>query len=266
MNCKFKTYNSLIKFFYSSLLLLFFIANSPLAKAQQSPDEVFEQANSYYKEAYYDSAFTLYSILIEGGYESAELYYNCGNSAFKLKLIPDAIWNYEKALLLKPGDNDITHNLEIVTLLIKDKIEVIPVFFLKEWASALISIFDTDTWSVIALTLLWICLAMFVLMMLSKRAMYKKNYFLMGIIVFSMFLAFHYFAYSSHENRVNNQFAIVFSPSVTVKSEPGIKATDLFVIHEGIKVQLIDKEDNWIQVKLSDGKQGWINISTVKFI
>jgi uncharacterized protein YgiM (DUF1202 family) len=52
--------------------------------------------------------------------------------------------------------------------------------------------------------------------------------------------------------------AIVFTQEVEVKSEPNIRRTEVFRLHEGTKVQILDTVNNWMKINLADGKTGWI--------
>ena len=48
------------------------------------------------------------------------------------------------------------------------------------------------------------------------------------------------------------------TPTITVKSSPSSSGVDLFVLHEGTKVEIMDKADNWDKIKIADGSVGWM--------
>ena len=63
-----------------------------------------------------------------------------------------------------------------------------------------------------------------------------------------------------------HQHAIVFNSSVNVKSEPANTSKNLFIIHAGLKVAVLQKEQGWFKIKLPNGNQGWISTNDAKEI
>ena len=61
--------------------------------------------------------------------------------------------------------------------------------------------------------------------------------------------------------------AIVVAPSVTVKATPQSGGKDVFTIHEGTKVTITDRTmRDWRNVRLADGREGWIQTSRIEEI
>ena len=60
--------------------------------------------------------------------------------------------------------------------------------------------------------------------------------------------------------------AIIFAPSVYIKSSPDNNATDLFILHEGTKIILMDHLNDWYEVKIQNGNVGWIQKNTFEVI
>ena len=56
----------------------------------------------------------------------------------------------------------------------------------------------------------------------------------------------------------NTEFAIVMTDVANIKSAPDRSGNDLFVIHRGLKVQVLDSVNKWRKIRLADGKVGWI--------
>ena len=116
-------------------LIIIAVVVSTLGMAQSN--NWFEEGNAAYNEGDYEQALALYGNIEESGLESAELYYNMGNTYYKMKKYPMSILYYEKALKLAPGDEDIRTNLEIANLAVVDKINVLPQsFFVRWWNNA----------------------------------------------------------------------------------------------------------------------------------
>ena len=67
--------------------------------------------------------------------------------------------------------------------------------------------------------------------------------------------------YQSHDE------AVVMKTVTSVKSSPSSgSSTDLFILHEGTKVKVLDGEGAWTNVSLSDGRQGWMKTDDIEII
>lgn len=227
--------------------------------------ELFEQANLAYKLGSYDSAKTIYHEISNNGILSAELFYNLGNCYFKTNQNAAAILNYERALRINPSDEDIIYNLEIANSRITDKIDPIDRFFLTKWWHEMALSLNPDTWAFITILLFTSALALLLLFKFGTQSNLKKMGLLGGIIAL-VFTATSYSLGSAALNWMNRQEAIVFAPTVNVKSEPSNKGTDQFVLHEGIKVEILSEESDWVRIKLEDGNSGWIQRQSIESI
>lgn len=242
------------------LILLSFIAKSENFEIQ------LNQAENLYANAKYDSAALIYQSIIDSGYQSPELYYNMGNAYFKLQEIPSAILYYEKALKLKPADENIQYNLNLCNSMIPDRIEKVPKLFFIQWYESLYNFFPIDTWAYIGLGLFSVFSFFLILFFLSEKVVFKKLGFWLALIflslsVFSFFLTTQkYASFKSHDE------AIIFTPSITVKSSPTKNSVDLFVIHEGTKVNILDQVGTWRKIKIENGSVGWIESEYLQII
>ncbi len=73
-----------------------------------------------------------------------------------------------------------------------------------------------------------------------------------------------FFAFQKYNMVQKDQPAIVFSQEAEVRSEPNLRSTEAFKLHEGTKVQVLDTVNNWKKIKLVDGKTGWIPSDDIK--
>lgn len=245
-------------------LIVISTVNSSLANNQN--DSLFLKANHYYNEGLYNDAISSYQTIIRNGFESAALYYNIGNSYYKLNDMPNAILYYEKAIKLDPDNKDILNNLKIANSKIPDKIEAIPEFFLVKWWNAFYNMFSANKWTLIALILFTIMMLNIVVFFSTRKRTIKRFSFWLGLIflvlsIFSFGLASQKYYYMNNKNE-----AIIFSPSVTVKSSPNKNSVDLFVIHEGTKILITEEVDGWYEIKIANGSVGWLPESTAKTI
>lgn len=229
-------------------------------------DSILFKANNAYKESNFSEASELYQSIVESGYQSAELFYNIGNTYFKQGDFPKAILYYERALLLNPTDEDIQFNLAKSRTYVVDKIEVIPEFFIKTWIKNTISILSSDTWSILAVILFLIAISGFLVFFLTRKLSLKKLVFSISVLLLIGFILVGFFSIKSKGYIENSQSAIVMTPTVTVKSSPNREGIDVFIIHEGSKVVILRKLAGWYEVRIADGKQGWLEESDVEKI
>ena len=221
-------------------------------------NSLFEKANKEYINYNYDLAISLYDSILNKGIESSEIYYNLGNCYYKTKDWKNAIWHYEKSLSLKK-DKKTIKNIELTQLNIKDKIEPLPKIFYKRWWLKIVEIFNTKTWQTLTLISFWLLLLVKILELLKKR---KIKYLSDLIIVLALFLIL--ITYNSYQLKNEKKYAIIFAKKTLVNSAPSKGSPNLFSLHSGTKIEIIDKIDNWINIKIESGNTGWIEESKCK--
>ncbi|MCD8030211.1 MAG: tetratricopeptide repeat protein [Bacteroides sp.] len=223
-------------------------------------------ADSAYQQGNFTAAIRLYEEILTQG-EAAEIYYNLGNSYYKADYIAKAILNYERALLLRPGNEDIRANLEIARNKTIDKVDAIPELFIVAWKNDLVNSMSMDAWARwgIFFFLLWI--GSLYLFFFSKKISLKKGGFVSGMVCLLLVIVCNLFAAQQHKVLTHRTHAIVMTPSVTVRSTPSESGTSLFILHEGHKVQIKDNSmREWKEIVLEDGKVGWIAVSDIEVI
>ena len=247
---------------YIALLLVSVVAYG----AEPTSLERWDAGNKAYIEGNYDKAIEEYSAILDGGEYSMKLYYNLANAYFKSGAIGKSILYYNKALRIAPSQEDIRHNLAIAEAQTKDRIAVIPEFFLNRWLRTMRNSMSCMAWSVLSLVLFGILLAFALLFLLASRLRWRKAGFYGALCAFVLFVAMTAFAVSSRNDMLSHNEAIVMGTAISVKSSPDNSATDLFVLHEGTKVKLLDEVDEWCEVVIADGKKGWTLKSNVEEI
>lgn len=242
-----------------TLLIIIAIALMPrFVAAQESYDAWFEQANAAYNEGNYQSALDLYNNIVEAEQESVPLYFNLGNTYYKMGTYPMAIYYYEKALKLDPSNADVKTNLEIANLAIADKIESIPQsFIIKGWNNVK-NMFSSNAWATVSVICFTILLAALFLFLRARRMGLRKVGFFVGILALLVFVFSFIFSMEKRNEAKEKNHAIIMTPAVTVKSSPNDGSVDLFVLHEGTKVTLLDETDGWNKVKIANGSEGWL--------
>lgn len=224
------------------------------------------EGDSAYIRNDFASAIQIYESLLRKG-ESADVYYNLGNSYYKINEIAKAILNYEKALLLQPGNGDIRANLEIARGKTVDKVEVVPEIFFVTWTKALINSMSVDSWAIWGIVSFLLLIVSLYFFIFSKQVVLKKVGFITGIIFLIVVVMANVFASKQKEELLNRDTAIIMSPSVTVRSTPSENGTSLFILHEGHKVNIKDDSmKDWKEIRLEDGKVGWVPVGSIEII
>ncbi len=222
------------------------------------PDSLVKTGNDLYAKGQFYHAINVYEQIVDSGYEASELYFNLGNAYYKVNNVTLAILNYERARKLNPRDEDIRHNLAIANAYVVDKIDIIPEFFLKNWIAGMVNITSSDTWAIISISSFVLFLILLLVYLFSGRIAIKKFSFWLGVLMFFISATSFYSSLRRKQFLTLKNSAIIITPTVTAKSSPAETGVDLFVIHEGSRVKIVDSIDVWNEIKLSDGKRGWV--------
>ena len=222
-------------------------------------DSLWNKANQSYMEGRWADAVSDYEKISGMGLESASLYCNTGDAYFKDGNVSKAILFYERALKLDPSYEDARYNLELLNGTIQDRIDAVPDFILKVWAKDICYVMNSDAWAVCFLVLLAVTLALALLFILGSTAAGRRAGFFTGIVTLLLAIASLSFSIWQKNDYMSADDAIVMRPVTSVKSSPSSEAsTDLFILHEGTKVKILDTVGNWNNVELADGRQGWM--------
>ena len=242
------------------------IGNSLQQISSSLEDATKAEGDSAYMKNDYASAIQIYEALLNRG-EAADIYYNLGNSYYKAGDIAKAILNYERALLLQPGNGDIRANLEIARSKTVDKVEPVPEIFFVSWTKSLINSMSVDSWAVCGVVCFILLIVSLYLFIFSKQIVLKKAGFISGIVFLAVTILANVFANQQKDELPNRNSAIVINPSVTVRSTPSESGTSLFILHEGHKVGVKDGSmKDWKEIRLEDGKVGWVPASAIEII
>ena len=230
-------------------------------------DSLWTAGVQAYTDGKFSDASAAWTSIEESGQKSAKLYYNLGNAWFKQGNYPKAILNYERALRLDPSYSDARYNLEFTSNFVQDKIEPVPEFILKSVARKVCYVMGSNAWAVIFLVLLAAALVMGLLFLLGSSVGKRRVGFYCGIVLLLLSAGALSFSIWQKSDSVKTDTAIVMSPVSSVKSSPSSGSSkDLFVIHEGTKVTILDEVGTWRNISLADGRQGWIPASDIEII
>lgn len=229
-------------------------------------DTLFASGNTLYAEGRYEEAIKAYEAILDTGLESAELYYNIGNASFRSNKIGYAVLYYKKALKADPGFEAADKNLDYVSLYLEDKLESVPELFLKRWALAFFRFFSLASWSVFAVVLFAVFLVALLFYVFGSSMWLKKTGFFFGAVALVLFLLSITAAIKQHSEVRHPDKAVIIAPSVVVKSSPSDSGTDLFVLHEGTSLTTDEIVGEWIEIRIIDGRVGWIRTKSLEII
>jgi tetratricopeptide (TPR) repeat protein len=242
---------------YSLLLLM--IASCLISRGQSGAvSDSLSAANQLYNAAKYQDAIRKYQFVIGQGFESAELYYNLGNAFYKTGNATYAILNYERARKLSPNDEDIRYNLEMAKTQIIDNIVPLPEPGFLRWWKQFISSQSINYWGTSSIVTFFTFLLLFGLFLLSGSFRVKRLAFWFSVAALSASAITFYFGSHLKSKLINHNSAVITDRSVRVKASPSETGTELFIVHEGITVQLTDKLGDWVYISLPDGNKGWV--------
>lgn len=239
------------------ICLLILLALPPLAQAE-APNalQLFKEGNAAYQAGHFSEALQKYQLLDSLGYQSGALYYNIGNTYYKLGALGYAILYYEKARVLMPDDEDVRANLELAQFRTKDRLQAVPPLFLDALLQRILDIFSLTGAAIGLLVSFYLFIA--ILIAELRRLLPNRVVFLLGFYL-SLTLTVLFgavFAAKSYADATRND-AVVLSPTLNLKSEPRDDSKTIFVVHEGLKVSVVRQTGDWFELRLPNGDKGW---------
>jgi tetratricopeptide (TPR) repeat protein len=245
-------------------IIFFLIFIVGMAAQAQNPDSLFVQANKSYQQEDYLKALELYKEIENQNVVSGELFYNMANVYYKTNKVAYAIYYYEKALRLEPNNKDILFNLEFAKRMTLDNIEELPKSISQKFRDSVVLKFTYNTWAIISVSFAFLFAILFLLYHFSYGTSLKRIYFITsGITVIFVALSI-LFSYQNYKYVSTTKTAIIFAQQTQVKSAPTKSSEVNFELHEGTKVFVLESLDNWVKIKIADGKMGWIEEEDLK--
>lgn len=245
-------------------ILFIFILLSFSAQAQS--DILFNKATEAYNKADYNKAIENYLEIIAGGQHSSELYFNLGNSYYKLNQVGPSIYYYEKALLLKPNDAEILNNLAYAQNMTLDAIEVMPETSLSKIYNDITGFLYFDQWSYAAIIFTILFVLLYIGFYFLEYATQKRIAFITSMISLIIAVVSIVFAFLQYSDFQADQPAIVFEDEVNVVSEPNQRSQTVFTLHEGTKISVLETLNEYHKIRISDGQTGWLTSESIKLL
>ncbi|MCQ2153775.1 MAG: BatD family protein [Bacteroidales bacterium] len=252
-----------------SVAIMFAVLLPAGLRAEVNPyvDSLWARGTEAYAAGEWSAAREAWDDIASLGMRSPELFYNLGNACFKDGLPGRAVLNYERALRLKPNYADAKFNLNFVKASLVDRIDEVPEFFFRSWIRIAYKSLPYDAWAVIALVLLALTVSLALMFLRGRSAPVRKAGFFGGLQCLVLVALCVVFASAGRSDSRKADEAVVMRSVAAVKSSPADgSSTDLFVLHEGTKLKILDVVGDWSDIELADGRQGWIRTSDFEVI
>ncbi|MFK5973639.1 MAG: tetratricopeptide repeat protein [Flavobacteriaceae bacterium] len=246
------------------LMPLFVLLMCVTASAQN--EALFNKGTDAYNEGEYEKAIQNYMGILNDGQHSAELYFNLGNTHYKLNQIAPSIYYYEKALLLQPKDAEILNNLAYAQNMTLDAIEILPETGISKIYTSISRFLSFDQWAYAAVTFIILFVFLYIAFYYFKYATQKRLAFISSLVSLVIGVVSFIFAFVLSNDFKADRPAIVFADEVTIKSEPNDRSQEVFKLHEGTKVNVLEELNDWKKIRIIDGKTGWVASSALKVL
>ena len=246
--------------------ILFLLLSLSCFVHAQTPEELFTAGNNFYKKGEIELATEAYLKIASQGVISSELNFNLGNCYYKMNKVAATIYHYEKALQLNPLNQDAANNLVFAKRLTIDRIEELPKSVFQKLTKNSLQKLSYNQWAVVTCGFSVLTALLFLCFYFSYNSSKKRFFFITSIFSLIFFVSALLITYNQFQFSNEEVFAIVFSEKTTVKNGPTLDSEEVFTLHEGTKVKVLDAVDQWQKIKLVDGKVGWILADEIKLL
>lgn len=227
-------------------------------------DTRFEEGNQAYDQGNYELAVEHYTAILEEGQTSAGLHYNLGNAYYRLNDVANSIYHYEKALQLEPGDPDVLNNMQFAQNMRIDEIEEATPTQLEQRWNALLDLFTTSGWAIFSIVAMFGFACLFLLYYFNPVSWKKRIFFASSVVFLLIALATLGLGFGKKSVIENQAFSIVFANEIEIRSEPNTRSSQVFTLHAGTKVEVLEQHQGWSRIEIGSGAQGWVQQEHLK--
>ena len=224
----------------------------------------FDKATTLYQKGDYTQAAAVYSSILKSGKESSALYYNLGNTYYKLNNVPESIYYYEKALQLDPENADAKNNLIFANQMKVDAITPLPKTWVRQLSDGIVGLFSAHTWAVLSIIGVFAFVLSFLLYYFVERTALKRTFFSLMLVFLFFAIGSYTLAHFCHKQVSQTQYAILFDKTVRVFSDANDYSSEVMQLHEGTKVEIIEDAKDWVKIRLVNGKTGWTKVNSLR--
>jgi tetratricopeptide (TPR) repeat protein len=248
---------------FTGILLIFLAITTSIQAQQPAPQQQFEQANNLYAQSKYNDAAEAYQRLIDAGYRQPSLYFNAGNAYYKTNRTGLAVYNYEKALQIAPGNASIEHNLALANQKVIGYVQELPLVFFQRWWIQLEHFHSTNGWAVGSIVFFWLLIGGIVVARIWPDR--KTKWLRWATIIAGVgFVGYFTMAIATYAIDHNHRAGIIMASGIKAKAAPDDNSKDVFEVQEGMKVQIANSTKEYCKIQLADGKTGWVPCADIK--
>lgn len=244
------------------LITLIYLAIATIGWGQDQDN--FDKATTLYQKGDYTQAAAVYSSILKSGKESSALYYNLGNTYYKLNNVPESIYYYEKALQLDPENADAKNNLIFANQMKVDAITPLPKTWVRQLSDGIVGLFSAHTWAVLSIIGVFAFVLSFLLYYFVERTALKRTFFSLMLVFLFFAIGSYTLAHFCHKQVRQTQYAILFDKTVRVFSDANAYSSEVMQLHEGTKVEIIEDAKDWVKIRLVNGKTGWTKVNSLR--
>ncbi|WP_315052289.1 tetratricopeptide repeat protein [Capnocytophaga leadbetteri] len=244
------------------LITLIYLAIATIGWGQDQDN--FDKATTLYQKGDYTQAAAVYSSILKSGKESSALYYNLGNTYYKLNNVPESIYYYEKALQLDPENADAKNNLIFANQMKVDAITPLPKTWVRQLSDGIVGLFSAHTWAVLSIIGVFAFVLSFLLYYFVERTALKRTFFSLMLVFLFFAIGSYTLAHFCHKQVSQTQYAILFDKTVRVFSDANAYSSEVMQLHEGTKVEIIEDAKDWVKIRLVNGKTGWTKVNSLR--
>lgn len=244
------------------LITLIYLAIATIGWGQDQDN--FDKATTLYQKGDYTQAAAVYSSILKSGKESSALYYNLGNTYYKLNNVSESIYYYEKALQLDPENADAKNNLIFANQMKVDAITPLPKTWVRQLSDGIVGLFSAHTWAVLSIIGVFAFVLSFLLYYFVERTALKRTFFTLMLVFLFFAVGSYTLAHFCHKQVSQTQYAILFDKTVRVFSDANAYSSEVMQLHEGTKVEIIEDAKDWVKIRLVNGKTGWTKVNSLR--
>lgn len=236
------------------------------ADALPAQSEDFRRGNALYEQGDYEGAAAAYSAVLAAGFESAALYFNLGNARYRLGQLGPAVLNYERAIRIEPGNDDVRANLALVNGQLADRIEPLARFWLLQAFDRWLALWPRGAVERAAASCWLLFGAALSLRILGRPRRGGRTLRGIAWATGAATIALVGTLAAKQGGWGRPEEAVVMVHEVHAVSAPSDDGLTLFAIHEGTKVRIDRRSGDWVEIVLADGRVGWMEAGVLEAI
>lgn len=234
--------------------ILLFVSSTTVA-APSPYNQWWKAATDFYAKKEFDSAAFYFEKIAAQKPATAALYYNLGNTYYRMNQVAPAVLNYERALKLDPGNKKIQDNLTLTQSRINNRIQPAQDIFFVQWWNSLVSGSKAEMWALLSMLFFVTLISILAAKRMGKLSNLPPQ--ITGVLAVCWIIVM-ILGFLSAGNKYNSTRAVVMQNDSPLNEKAGGNGKPKALVPEGTTVKLLETQNGHVQVRLPDGREGWI--------